>query len=151
MIVYNGRHIGSPIKEFTATSKPGKELKKFTITAKEYEGRVANSADMRIMVSAVSDGATHKDNNSGTFPLGGNGKKKTVNCVKYRIQYISLYTISQSIYNISVYILGAKTRVFLPSNQRNYSKKSIQLTYFQVRNSATTTRPRSTCLNLTLN
>ena len=50
MIVYNGRHIGSPIKEFTATSKPGKELKKFTITAKEYEGRVANSADMRIMV-----------------------------------------------------------------------------------------------------
>ena len=29
MIVYNGRHIGSPIKEFTATSKPGKELKKF--------------------------------------------------------------------------------------------------------------------------
>merc|ERR1711865_83307 len=75
MIVYNGRHIGPPIKEFTATSKPGKELKKFTITAKEYEGRVANSADMRIMVSAVSDGATHKDNNSGTFPLGGNGKK----------------------------------------------------------------------------
>ena len=37
-------------REYTATSQPGKRIKKFTIPASVYEGKVANSADMRIMV-----------------------------------------------------------------------------------------------------